>query len=157
MAMATSSTRQRSRLKEEESSEVESGEPTASAVVLTAADKEKVKATLLELRETLTGRVRSLKNDALCRHDPVNPEEDGTEEFDRDFALQLATTNNKALLEIDDALRRVDDGVYGSCEQCGDKISGTRLQAVPFVKTCIRCQSEIERNGAGFGRRPPRP
>jgi len=122
-------------------------EPSAAVKPLTSRERSKIKGMLLDQREKLNGHVNSLKNDALRRNDPVNPEEDGTEEFDRDFALQLATSGNRTLLEIDDALQRIESGAYGVCEHCGDTVARTRLQAVPFVKTCIRCQSEIEKGG----------
>lgn len=117
-------------------------------------EKERIRAGLLSLRQSLTGQVSALTSDALAAHDAINPEEDGTEEFDRDFALQLATSSRKAVLDIDEALHRLDEGTYGTCEECNKTIAKPRLQALPFVKTCIECQAEFERrNGRSTGRR----
>jgi DnaK suppressor protein len=44
------------------------------------------------------------------------------------------------LAELDDALRRFDDGTYGLCEQCGEPIPIVRLEALPHVRLCLRCQ-----------------
>ena len=45
------------------------------------------------------------------------------------------------------ALDRLDDGEYGTCVECGEAISPARLQALPEVQTCVRCQDRIERFG----------
>lgn len=45
---------------------------------------------------------------------------------------------------INDALKRMDDGSYGICEECGDKINLERLKIIPFVKLCVSCQEEID-------------
>jgi DnaK suppressor protein len=46
--------------------------------------------------------------------------------------------------ELDDAIRRIDDGTYGSCTRCGDAIGAERLEALPQVRYCIRCQRDDE-------------
>lgn len=105
------------------------------------------KAMLLALSDRLSGQITSLKNDSLTRADEVNVEEDGTDAFDRQFALSLASSENEALVQVGHALQRIDEGTYGTCEECSGAIEPARLEALPFVRNCIACQSEIEKRG----------
>jgi DnaK suppressor protein len=50
------------------------------------------------------------------------------------------------LEQIEDALERIEAGVYGKCENCGNEISLARLKALPYAKLCILCQEEQEKN-----------
>ncbi len=70
----------------------------------------------------------------------------GTENFERDFALSMVSSEQEALQEIDDAIARIRDGSYGVCEITGKPISRDRLKAVPFARYSIEGQQEIERN-----------
>ena len=125
------------------------GKPAAKTV-LNQAERKALVAKLLALREDLTGQIASLKNDALRRNDEVNPVEDGTDAYDRQFGLTLASSEQEAVSQINEALRRLEEGLYGVCEQCQGGIERARIVALPFVKTCIRCQSELERNNSKF-------
>ena len=49
---------------------------------------------------------------------------------------------------IDDALMRIEDGTYGTCEDCGKKINRERLKIMPFAKLCVACQSDVEKQSA---------
>jgi RNA polymerase-binding protein DksA len=74
----------------------------------------------------------------------------GTDNFDREFALNLVSSEQDVIYEIDDALRRIQMGVYGACETCGEMIAKPRLKAQPFAKLCIKCQSEQEKGRPHF-------
>ena len=50
------------------------------------------------------------------------------------------------LQQVETALKKVEDGKYGTCEQCGHKILETRLEIMPYTEFCIQCLSEIEKN-----------
>jgi DnaK suppressor protein len=54
----------------------------------------------------------------------------------------LGGTLLDALREIEDALRKFDEGTYGSCESCGDQIAEARLEAMPAARLCINCASK---------------
>ena len=99
---------------------------------------------LLTMRERITGQIQALKIDSLQRHDEVNSAEDGTDAFDRQFALNLVSSENDAVFEIDEALLRLDEGQYGVCEDCSGLVEGPRLKALPFVRKCVSCQSKSE-------------
>ena len=112
---------------------------------------------LLALRDRLTGQVARMRQDSLKRDDEVNPEEDGTDAFDRLFALERVGTDQDRIFTIDEAIRAINEGTYGACESCGNLIEKPRLHALPFAKNCIKCQSEMERarNGSGGRRQIP--
>ena len=73
-------------------------------------------------------------------------------EIDRDLVAELLQTapGNLTIVEgelrdIDDALRRLDDGTYGICEECGKPIDEARLEAVPWARYCVVDQARVER------------
>lgn len=68
----------------------------------------------------------------------------GTDSFDRDFALSMVSSEQEALYEIDEAIRRIREGNYGVCEITGKPISRERLKAVPFTRYSVEGQREIE-------------
>jgi DnaK suppressor protein len=65
-------------------------------------------------------------------------------DLDRELGISLMEMRNKKRQSIDDALRKLDEGTYGICEECGIEISERRLAAVPFAKLCVECQSKQE-------------
>lgn len=69
----------------------------------------------------------------------------GTDNFDRELALNLASSRQESLYDIEDAIRRVDEGTYGSCDACSGAIELPRLKALPFAKKCVACQNAAER------------
>ena len=69
----------------------------------------------------------------------------GTESFERDLALSMVSSEQDALYEIDEAIRRIRDGSYGVCEITGKPISRERLRAVPFTRYSVEGQTEVER------------
>jgi RNA polymerase-binding transcription factor DksA len=74
-----------------------------------------------------------------------HPAELGSETFERELALTSLTIVEGELKDIDDALRRIDDGSYGICEECGKPIDEARLEAVPWARYCVVDQARIER------------
>lgn len=69
----------------------------------------------------------------------------GTDTFDRDFALNLVSTEQEALSEIDAAIDRIFKGTYGICEINGQPINRDRLAAVPFTRFSLEGQAEYEK------------
>ena len=68
-----------------------------------------------------------------------------TDNYDREFSLGLASKDRKSLYELEDALKRIDDGTFGVCLDCGCLISKTRLKVVPQARLCIKCQEKREK------------
>lgn len=110
---------------------------------------------LLKLRERITGQINFLAADNLSRSENDNEvsyrsEEQGTDNFDRDFALNRVSLDQEMLFEIDEALNRLALGTYGICDGCGRGIEKARLKAVPYSRMCVSCQSQSENSRKRF-------
>jgi RNA polymerase-binding protein DksA len=68
-----------------------------------------------------------------------------TDTYDREFSLSLASNEREILYELDDALKKVQDGTFGICEACAQIISKGRLKAVPATRLCVKCQEKKEK------------
>lgn len=104
---------------------------------------------LLRLRERITGQINFLAADNLIRSEKDNEvnfrsEEQGTDNFDRDFALNRVSLDQELLFEVDEALNRLALGTYGICDSCGRGIEKARLKAIPYSRMCMACQSQSE-------------
>lgn len=72
-------------------------------------------------------------------------------ESDRNFLLRLRDRERKLLTKIDDALQRIDDGTFGTCDECGKDIGIKRLKARPVVTLCIECKTKQEEEEKKMG------
>ena len=68
-----------------------------------------------------------------------------TDTYDREFSLGLASNDRALLFELDDALKRTEEGTFGICEDCKSLISKNRLNAVPQARLCVKCQEKREK------------
>jgi DnaK suppressor protein len=68
-----------------------------------------------------------------------------TDTYDREFSLGLASSDRELLYEFDDALKKIEDGSFGICEQCKALITKTRLKAIPQARLCVKCQEKKEK------------
>ena len=101
---------------------------------------------LLDLRERVTGEIISINRDSLSQNerDPSLSDQ-GTDTFDREFALNQLSNEQDVLFEIDEAIRRIERGTYGICEMYEEPINIERLEALPYVRYSIKAQSELEK------------
>ena len=106
---------------------------------------------LLLLRERVSGEISSISRDSLSQteRDPSLSDQ-GTDTFDREFALNQLSSEQDVLFEIDAAIRRLEDGSYGICEISGEPINIERLQALPYVRYTIATQSELEKGSITY-------
>jgi len=65
-------------------------------------------------------------------------------DLDRELGISLMEMRNRRRQAIDEALTRLSEGTYGICAECGVEICERRLEAVPFAKLCVECQSKEE-------------
>ena len=72
----------------------------------------------------------------------------GTDNFDRDFALSLLSSDQDALYEVEEALTRIEKNTYGVCELTGKSIPKARLQAIPWARFTVEAQAQLEKEGA---------
>jgi DnaK suppressor protein len=128
--------------------------------IFKAKQLKEYKLVLNKLRDRVVDEISFLAGDNLNRSQressgdlssySFHMADQGTDNFDREFALNLVSSEQDILYEIDDALRRIDMGNYGVCEACGKAIEKARLHAMPFTKMCIGCKSEAERGKTRF-------
>jgi RNA polymerase-binding transcription factor DksA len=77
----------------------------------------------------------------------------GTETFEREKDLSILEQVEAELADVEHALRRLDDGTYGTCEVCGKVIPDERLEAIPTARLCLEHQAEAEREVRRAGER----
>jgi RNA polymerase-binding transcription factor DksA len=106
--------------------------------------------TLMDLRAQLGQRKGGLSEIAReeQRAFSLHMADAGTDEFDRDFALSMISSDQNALYEIDAALDRIRNGTYGVCELTGKPIEAERLAAIPWTRFSADAQLELEANGS---------
>ena len=102
-------------------------------------------------RDTLRSRAEGSEASAFGMHQA----DAGSDAYDRDFALSLLSQEQDALYEIEEALKRVDAGTYGICEMSGKPIPHARLEAIPFARFTVECQTQIEKQKKALRVRQP--
>lgn len=118
---------------------------------LTPTEIKKFQAMLMDKRNNLLGNVTYMENDALreqrsdLSNTPIHMADLGTDSFEQEFTLELMDSERKLIAEIDDALKRVENGTYGICEVGGEPIPKQRLNAIPWARCCINCASLLEK------------
>jgi RNA polymerase-binding protein DksA len=68
-----------------------------------------------------------------------------TDNYDREFSLGIASNEREMLYELDDAMKRIEEGTFGVCEDCKSPITKTRLRAIPYARLCLNCQQKREK------------
>ena len=103
---------------------------------------------LLAVRARLRGDVTAMQEIALRKSGmgnneggsmPIHMAELGSDNYEQEFTLSLMETEEDTLGRIDEALQRIEDGVYGTCSECGGNITKARLNALPYTPVCIKC------------------
>jgi RNA polymerase-binding transcription factor DksA len=113
----------------------------------------KQKEKLLNLRDAMVDSMAGVAQDTLRSRAEgseasafgMHQADAGSDAYDRDFALSLLSQEQDALYEIDQALRRIELGTYGVCEMSGKPIPHARLEAIPFARFTVECQSQLEK------------
>ena len=108
---------------------------------------------LLQLRDAMVDSMAGVAKDNLRSRAEgseasafgMHQADAGSDAYDRDFALSLLSQEQDALYEIDQALKRIELGTYGVCEMSGKAISHARLEAIPFARFTVECQSQLEK------------
>jgi DnaK suppressor protein len=110
-------------------------------------DQEKFKKNLEEQRDQLLGNVeKALSGDVHLDPDDFPDEVDAASaEVGLAFIGRLRERERGLLNKITKALGKLDEGIYGECESCGEAISIKRLEARPVAQLCIDCKGEQER------------
>ena len=114
----------------------------------------KYRALLVKEREKIGGGIDHITQDALKTSQreasgdlsgySFHMADVASDNYEVEFSLGRASDEQNILYKIDEALKRVKDGSYGSCTQCGKQIPKRRLDALPHTELCIACQSKNE-------------
>jgi DnaK suppressor protein len=117
-------------------------------------DTEQYRTILLEERERVEQAIARLRDDHPGSVDDEVEEipnssdnhlaETATATLDREIDFTLEENSGQVLVEIDDALKRIEAGAYGICTNCGKQIPADRLEAYPWASLCIDCAKQAE-------------
>jgi len=109
---------------------------------------------LLYFKGVLEGRLHALVEEAgktvtdMAKDKKVGAFPDPTDrasfESDRNFTLRIKDRERKLISKVKEALDRIEDGTFGTCESCGGSISEKRLMVRPVTTRCIECKIEEE-------------
>ncbi len=135
----------------------EAAEPTGKKVKspFNKRELDKFKAILLAKRAELFGDMSQMESGALrsnsgnLSHTPQHFAEQGSESYDQSLSLDLAAADRRLIVEIDDALQRIENKTFGICELTGKPIKKTRLEELPWARHSIDAARELERR-SGF-------
>lgn len=115
---------------------------------------ERFKKLLLKKREDLISEMNNITKDTLNKSQreasgdlsgySFHMADQASDNYDREFSLNLASDNQKIIYAIDEALGRIKDKSYGRCLRCSKEISRKRLSAVAYAILCIDCQRKEE-------------
>ena len=109
---------------------------------------------LIKMRDELIEEIaRNRKMETNDLKDEIGDLYDSADnERDRQLSHLLNDRDREKLVEIDDALERIEDGTYGICEECGKRITSNRLKIMPFARLCVPCKSDTEKKIGQFRR-----
>lgn len=102
-------------------------------------------------KDTLRSRAEGSEASAFGMHQA----DAGSDAYDRDFALSLLSQEQDALYEIEEGLKRIELGTYGVCEMSGKPIAHARLEAIPFARFTVECQTQVEKQNKAQRSRTP--
>jgi DnaK suppressor protein len=134
----------------------------AKPIVMTPFLK-KQEERLLQLRDSMLDSMMGVAKDNLRTRAEgseasafgMHQADAGSDAYDRDFALSLLSQEQDALYEIEQALLRIENGTYGMCEMTNKPIAHARLEAIPFARYTVECQSQLEKQNKHFNIRKP--
>jgi RNA polymerase-binding transcription factor DksA len=123
---------------------------TPDTKVKVKAEWSKFYTNLLDLREQLLKQMSGLAKESAQEMAgySLHMADSGTDNFDRDFALSLLSSDQDAVYEIEEALKRIEKNTYGICELTGKSIPKARLEAIPWTRFTVQAQAQLEREGA---------
>jgi len=123
---------------------------------------ERQKIKLAELRDHIVDQMQGVTKDSLRERGEgggsafgMHQADAGSDAYEKDFALSLLSQEQDALYEIESALKRIEAHIYGVCEMSGQPIPVARLEAIPFARFTVECQSRFEQENKGKNRWEP--
>jgi len=116
----------------------------------TKKELEEFKKIILKRKEEILDEIKHLSEDTLKKSQKdasgdisgyaYHMADVATDTYDREFSLELVSNSREILYELDEALKKIEEGTFGICESCKMPISKARLKAIPQAHLCIKCQ-----------------
>lgn len=98
-----------------------------------------------KINELLNDAEKTVSDMTNGKENFPDPNDRASLESDRNFELRIRDRERKLLVKLQEAIKRIDDGVFGICEICGGPISEKRLAARPVTTQCIECKTKQEK------------
>ncbi len=117
---------------------------------------ETIRKRLMEMRENLLMEVRHGNEEAAALIDAgvPDPGDQSLNDYLSDFLHLLSDGKREEIMSIDEALLRLREGTYGTCQRCGEPIRIERLEVQPYTPYCVDCKEELELQEAQRSGRP---
>jgi len=122
---------------------------------LTKKDAEYFKKLIMQTKEKVLDEIKHISDDTLKKSQrdaagdisgyTYHMADVASDAYDREFSLGLASNERQSLYELEDAIKKIEEGTFGICEECKSSISKTRLKVVPFARLCVKCQERKEK------------
>lgn len=131
-------------------SKLKGAAPSWTPAAKVKAEWQKFYQNLLDLHARLRDQMSGLAKESQSQMESysLHMGDSGTDNFDRDLALGLLSSDQDALYEIEEALKRIEKGTYGVCELTGKPIPRARLDAIPWARFTIEARMQLEKEGA---------
>lgn len=133
------------------SGRIEMGKKKDKRRKLTSAEIRKFRTMLLEKRSEILSSVTSMETETLRRERsdlsnlPIHMADMGSDSYEIENTIGLMSSERKILVEINEALDRMENGTYGICEGKGEPIPKARLEAIPWARYCVACATLVEK------------
>ncbi|HUU69106.1 MAG TPA: TraR/DksA C4-type zinc finger protein [Planctomycetota bacterium] len=108
---------------------------------------------LLDKLQLLLGDANKLENEVMrSKKDSATLDiskfaDLGSDNFEIELDMEMLETQGDEIREVIAALKRMEDGTFGTCTACGKKIAARRLRAIAYARMCVGCKKEEEENG----------
>lgn len=118
---------------------------------LSQSDKNKFRQLLESKRKEIIGDVGSMELSSLdgdggnSSRSPSHMADAGSDNYEKENTLGLMESEMRILIEVENALKRLDNGTFGVCEGNGEFIPKARLKAIPWTKYCVSCANQMEK------------
>ncbi len=115
-------------------------------------DMERFRKLLLERKQAILNAAENIRDTGVSVEQADLPDEIDLASTETDQAINMRLHDRELVLlkKIDKTIKKIDEGVFGVCEKCGEEIGVKRLEARPVAEVCIRCKEEMEKIEKGY-------
>lgn len=104
-----------------------------------------IRENLLSERSVLFNKLNAGKDLSVDDSETPDPVDLAVQNYSKNVMLAVSENDSRQLQMIDEALTRIEDEEYGTCQNCSKDILPKRLQAIPWARYCLNCQELVER------------